>query len=341
MAAAPISAVERTPDGGYSQNRLERAERQAPRLLDARLQVLVQRVAALVGAPRASLAVLDPVSQAPVMAATYSRSFSGPPPATLRVHADIACWVTKHRAAAIIADFAGDPHARALGLIAVGSLLSVPLLSGQQVLGALTISSPSISAFNQHHLRLLEMVADLGALAIFQARQLDAVAQQTRPGARPLEVSPGQDTTPNARAIFGLAVAAIRRLVPCEEAVIFSYDAGTEILSGVAGLGIQSARLAESHIRLRDPQSVTAWVAQQRRPLLFTSGTTGFIGQATEALLAEREMALLAVPIVTHEQLWGVITLARSAPFDTNELRTMLNLSQMIAPALAQIGHAR
>jgi GAF domain-containing protein len=92
---------------------------------------------------------------------------------------------------------------------------------------------------------------------------------------------------------------------------------------------------------LSDPQSVTAWVAQQRRPLLHSIGTQGFIGRATEVLLAERELALLSVPLVAREQLRGAITLARAAPFHSGELRTMLTLSQMIAQALAQSRDAR
>jgi hypothetical protein len=44
---------------------------------------------------------------------------------------------------------------------------------------------------------------------------------------------------------------------------------------------------------------------------------------------------------VTSERLWGVITSARSAPFEGSDLRMMLNLSQMLAPALARIGYAR
>lgn len=341
MAAAPLLIEERTHERGDALSHLERLESQAARVLEAHLQRLVERLSTLVGAPRASLNVLDLASQTLVTVAACTQRSSGPLQAPLRVHEALASWVTKQRTPAIITDGASDPRTRALGLIAVGSLLSVPLLAEQQMLGALTISSPSINAFKPPNLRLLEMVADLVALAICQARHLVAVAQPIRPPVLPLEVSGRLDATSDARALFGLAVSAIRQLVRCEEAVIFRYEAGTETLSGVAGLGIHCTRLADARIRVRDPHSVTAWVAQQRRPLLLAGGATGFIGRATETLLAERELALLAVPLVAYERLWGVITLARSAPFETSDLRTMLHLSQMLAPSLAQPGHAR
>jgi GAF domain-containing protein len=44
-------------------------------------------------------------------------------------------------------------------------------------------------------------------------------------------------------------------------------------------------------------------------------------------------MALLAVPLVAGERLLGVILLARTLPFATSDLRTLLTLSQLVAQA--------
>lgn len=335
MAAVPGSTKERLA-GSRSTYRLESAEIQAARLLDTQLQRLVERVAILMDAPWASLAVLDPISQTLELAVAWSGHFGGLHQANQRVHEEVARWVTRHRAPAIISDGANDQLTRTLGILEVGSLLSVPLLSGQQVLGVLTLSSPSLSAFRPQQLRLLELVADLGALALLQARQRDAVVQQKEHLTLLLEVARGLGTAPDGRTIIDLTLSAIQRLIRCEEAVVYHYDAETETLCGVAGWGTQSPQLANVRIHVSDPQSVTAWVAQQRRPLLQAGGSRGFVGRATGALLAHRELALLAVPVVAHEQLWGVITLARAVPFEPGDLRTMLALSQLIAPALIQ-----
>jgi len=155
-----------------------------------------------------------------------------------------------------------------------------------------------------------------------------------------MEVARALSHTTEAHQVLSLTTAGIRRLIICEEAVVFSYEATTQELRGVAGLGVQSAQLAERRIQLSDPQSVTAWVARQRRPLLHSSGSRAFVGPVTDTLLIRQDLALLAVPLVAQDQLWGVITLARPAPFDTNDLRTMLNLSSFVAPALAQANRA-
>lgn len=341
MAAVLVSTKEGGATSSFPSYRLVSAEYQAARLLDTQLQRLVERAAALMEARWASLAVLDPVSQTLSLLAACSQGFSGLPPASLRVHEELARWVTREQAPAIIADGANDPRTRALGNLAVGSLLSVPLLAGQEVLGALTLSSPSINTFRPHQLRLLELVADLGALALFQARHFEAMTQQSQQLTRLLEVACELGTALDPGTLMGLTVSALRQLIHCEEAVVYRYEADTQTLCGVAGLGTHSSRLADERIRMSDPQSVTAWVAQQRRPLLHSGGARGFVGRATGALLAHRELALLAVPLVAREQLWGVITLARAAPFEPGDLRTLLTLSQLIAPALVQARNAR
>jgi GAF domain-containing protein len=336
MTAIPIQTQEDLADRAAPTRRLEGTERQSGRLLDTELQRLVERAALLVEARGAWLAVKDPGGQALELVAVWSERLSGPSLAPLQGLEELARWVIRQQAPTIIADCATDPYLRALGLQMAGSLLAVPLRTGQQVLGALILSSPSIGAFGPQHLQLLEVVADLGALALFQARQCDAVAQQKDQLMRLLEVARGLGTTPNTRAIIGLAVSALRRLIPCEEAVVYRFEADTETLCGIAGWGIHSRRLADARIRVSDPQSVTAWVAQQRRPLLHAGGANGFVGRVTGSLLAHRPMELLAVPVVAREQLWGVITLARAAAFGPGDLRTMLTLSQLIAPALIQ-----
>lgn len=338
MATASVLTQEYAEASRYTSPRLASATPEAANLVQVQLQRLVERASALLDAPVVTLAVLDPVRQRLVRAATASQHGPGSHPPALRVHQALARWVTKHRVPLLIGDGACDPRARALGPGARGSWLSVPLLSGQEVMGVLTLASPVLNAFGSLHLGVLELVAELGALTLVQERRLEAVAQQDRQQTTLLEVARALATPTDVRAIVRLTVSALGRLIPCEEAVLFRYQAKTETLCGVAGRGTHSSRLADVHIQVRDPQSVTAWVAQQRRPLLYTGGATGFVGQATEALLAHREMALLAVPLVAGEHLLGVILLARALPFATGDLRLLLTLSQLLAPALARAG---
>ena len=333
--------MEEPSTGAFDATQLaDSAEQVAVWNLDDHYRRLVERAALLVGASRASLGVLDPTTQTLSLVASFAQRLTGPIQVGLYTHERIARWAIEHRGYVAIDNLANDPRAQTPYGSASGSLLCVPLLAGQQGIGAITVSSPSLGAFRPPHLTLLELLADMAAITVLQARQIEATSRQTQHLGTLFDLSRRLNSANSSQRVFALAVAGIRRLVHCEEAVIFNHRAEEKVLLGVAGLGVESALLAERRIRLNDPQSVTAWVAQQRRPLLHSAGARAFVGPATETLMTKRDMALLAVPLLAEERLWGVITLARQPAFTNSELRTMLTLSSMIAPALAHAERA-
>lgn len=301
--------------------------------LEETFRRLVANVVPLVGAKAGGLILFSPSSKHPIPLVIYA--LEGPPPSQ-REYIRIARWVAVRRSSTILDQAATDPRMPVPDITTAGSMISVPLLSGQEVLGTLILSSPRPHAFNRQHLKLLEMLADLATTTILQAREQETIARQTQLLGAVVEVGRALSNTTDINQVFSLTTTGIRRLVACEEAVLFLYEAPAQELRGVAGLGTQSARLAEQRIQIGDTQSVTAWVARQRRPLLHSAGSRAFVGRLTDTLLTRADLALLAVPLLTQRQLWGVITLARPEPFDTNDLRTMLNLSSFVAPALAQ-----
>ena len=308
-------------------------EGKVARDLEAVFRRLVANAVILVGARAGSLALVIPPDKKPVPLVDYCPDGSWPFPPE---YSGITRWVTTRRIPALLDKGAADPRMRPPDTSPTGSLVCVPLLAGQDVLGTLMFSNPMPGAFNNQHVRLLQMVADLAAATVQQARQQEAAVQQAHLLATVVEVGRALSNTRDIRHVLSLTTAGIRRLIICEEAVLFSYEIATQELRGVAGLGTQSARLSEQRISIIDDHSVTAWVARQRRPLLHSSGSRAFVGPITDTLLTRADLALLAVPLVAQQQLWGVITLARPQPFDTNDLRTMLNLSSFVAPALAQ-----
>ncbi len=305
--------------------------------LQETFQRLVVNTAMLINARAASLALVSPGSKNQTPLVTYCPD--GPWPARSE-YEGIARWVAARQSPALIDQSSIDPREHLAGASLVGSVVCVPLLAGRDVLGTLLLAHPGPRAFHTQHVRLLEMMADMAAALIIQARQQEAAAMQAQVLGMVVEVGRALSNTKDIRQVLSLTTTGIRRLVICEEAVLFSYEAATQELRGVAGLGTQSARLAEQRIQITDAHSVTAWVARARRPLLHSSGSRTFVGRLTDTLLTRADLALLAVPLVAQNQLWGVITLARPQPFDTTDLRAMLNLSSFAAPALAQASSA-
>jgi signal transduction histidine kinase len=302
------------------------------------LNRIVTNAAALLGVRNCSLALMEPSSSILVTIASVQQPPRGQHRARFRLNEGVAGWVAANLTPAIIDDVNTDPRFKALGPYSIGSMMCAPLLSGQQLLGTITVSSPETGAFNTQSLKLLLVFAEQAVFAISKVRQMAEALQQTGQLAALLDVSRAMTSTLDARQIFRAIVAGIRRLVRCDDAVIFGYDEAEQELRVVAGMGLRSARLSDMRIRLSDTQSVAAWVAQKRRPLLHAPGERSGIGQVTEAFLAGDDLALLSVPLLSKERLRGVVTLARPYPFDSGDLRAMLNLSNIVATALENAG---
>jgi signal transduction histidine kinase len=302
------------------------------------LNRIVANAADLLGIRNCSLALLEPTSSTLVTIASVQTPPKGQRRARFHLNEGVAGWVAANLTPAIIDDVSIDARFKALGPYSIGSMICAPLMSGQQLLGTITASSPETGAFKAQSLKVLQMFAEQAVFAISKVRQMAEALQQTGQLAALLDVSRAMTSTLDARQIFRAIVAGIRRLVRCDDAMIFGYDEGEQELRVVAGMGLRSARLSDVRIRLSDNQSIAAWVAQKRRPLLHSPGEHSGVGQVTEAFLAGDDLALLSVPLLSKERLRGVVTLARPYPFDSSDLRAMLNLSNIVATALENAG---
>jgi signal transduction histidine kinase len=306
-------------------------------LADA-LNRIATHTADLLGVRNCSLALMEPTSSTLVTIVSVQAPPKGQRRARFRLNEGVAGWVAANLSSAIIDDVSLDARFKALGPYSVGSMICAPLLSGQQLLGTITASSPELATFNDQSLKILQMFAEQAVFAISKVRQMAEALQQTSQLAALLDVSRAMTSTLDARQIFRAIVAGIRRLVRCDDAMIFGFDESDQELRVVAGMGLRSARLSDVRIRLSDNQSIAAWVAQKRRPILHSPGEHNGVGQVTEAFLAGDDLALLSVPLMSKERLRGVVTLARSYPFDSSDLRAMLNLSNIVATALENAG---
>jgi signal transduction histidine kinase len=306
-------------------------------LADA-LNRIIAHTAELLRVRNCSLALMEPTSSTLVTIVSVQPTPKGQRRARFHLNEGVAGWVAANLSSVIIDDVSIDSRFKALGPYSIGSMICAPLMSGQQLLGTITASSPERDFFDAESLKILQMFAEQAVFAISKVRQMAEALQQTGQLAALLDVSRAMTSTLDARQIFRAIVAGIRRLVRCDDAMIFGFDENEQELRVVAGMGLRSARLSDVRIHMSDTQSIAAWVAQKRRPLLHAPGEHNGVGQVTEAFLAGDDLALLSVPLMSKERLRGVVTLARSYQFDSSDLRAMLNLSNIVATALENAG---
>ncbi len=121
------------------------------------LEAVTQASVELVGADASSIMLLDEERRELLIKASTGLQPGGEEAVSFKVGEGVAGWVAEHRKPAMISDAASDPRFKTLGeqSVAIGSLLCVPLLTREGVIGTLTVSSPQQKAFGQDHEELL------------------------------------------------------------------------------------------------------------------------------------------------------------------------------------------
>lgn len=334
-------------------------EGESQELVDV-LSKIVQNAGALLEVNNCSVALLDIAGTTLVKLAALQKHGHQPRHTRFRLNEGVAGWVAEHGEPLIINDVSRDTRFKRLGRISVGSMVCVPLIDGETFIGTLTVSSAERDSFNPRKVQMLTIFAEQAVLAITNARHAELAQRQAEQLEMLLDLSRGITTRLDADGLYRTILADIRRLVPCDVALIYQHNERTQELVPVAELSgmlfspmhpaceqdvCTSAVLTEDiqreRISLHNSTSGIAWAAIHRHPMLHTSAHMPQAEQEATLLISsalEHEaVAEMATPLVSKNVLYGVIALQRGEAFTSEELRLVRNLSNMAAAALENV----
>jgi PAS domain S-box-containing protein len=306
------------------------------------LQKIVQNAGALLDVHNCSVALLNARGTMLVTLAALQKQGKKLRQTRFQLNEGVAGWVAEHREALIINNVSLDPRFKRLGRLPIGSIICVPLIDKNNFVGAITASSPEIDAFNEKKVKMFSIFADQAVLAITNARHAEIAQRQANQLEMLLHLSRSITTSLDPETLYRTILIDVQRLVSCDEARIYLYRERQQELYSVAewlsthpeAVGIHEQEdtggMTTTHVRqesfsLYDTHSIPALAAIHRHPMLVAPGQNGL-----EAVSG----AELAAPFVSKDILYGVLSLKRAEPFDSEELRLVRNLSNMAAAAL-------
>jgi signal transduction histidine kinase len=301
---------------------------------------IVQHAGALLEASHCSLALVDASNTAVVTLAALLPHGQQPRRTRFRFNEGVAGWVAAHRCSLLLNHAEHDPRFKRLGSQPIGSILCVPLLDQQQLLGTLTVSSTQVDCFDEQKQRILEILAEQAVQTIVHARQTAIAQQQARQREMLFHLSRTIVAHLDPETLYGTVLNAIQRVAPCRQATIYLTDENARTLVPVAELNTEQLPMADTHnipdirttqfasqpIDLDNEQLLPSWASRHRHPMLrapFRSGDN------PELFPAE-----LAVPLLARNTLYGVIWLTRSTAFHSDEFRLVRHISSMTTAAL-------
>ena len=366
-------------------------EGESQELVDV-LQKIVRNAGALLEVRNCSIALLDTAGTTLVTLAALQKNGRKPRHTRFRISEGVAGWVAQYHEALVISDVNLDPRFKRLGRVPIGSMICVPLLDDDRFIGTLTASSQETHVFDAKKVKMMTIFAEQAVLAIINARHAEIARRQANQLEMLLNLSRGITTRLDPDALYRTLLVDVQRLVPCDLATLYRYQEGTQELFPVAELygadtpgefdesavyisDVKTFDLHQERIRLHDSQSVTAWAAVHKHPMLHapiipiapttsTTPTTPTMPTPMTRVQAESshrcdehmgdvpgiadipdrmdgddvgDMAILAAPLVSKQILYGVLSLKRIQPFSSEELRLIRNLSNMAAAAVENV----
>lgn len=153
--------------------------------IDVLLNRTLQALANLTGVKHGSVMLVESGTDLLVDRAVLSETEHIPGFTRFQMGEGIVGWIAQHRQPAVVNDVRTDERWVELDAYGerrgknTGSLVGMPLIAGDDVVGVLMLSHPDPNYFNQSHIRLLKAIAGEIAIAIYNAQLYEFLGDRT------------------------------------------------------------------------------------------------------------------------------------------------------------------
>lgn len=259
-----------------------------------------------------------------------------------RLGEGIAGWVLEFETPTAVQDVSADHRNRSCPIDGEGvkSLVSVPLQSGDHVIGVLHALSSRRRLFTVGEMELLYTIANQVGAAVANAQMYEDARQKSeeiRKGVRRIARALGSslDGRQTAQTIADLAL----EMTGADRGLLFSFDSQGN-LAAQAAASFKSPLAALPTISLADagrgPETATAYVARRGRSLTIEDfgKDTRFVLPAFAA--RERVTGYLGVPLKLGKEVLGVLEVYTREPrrFTADEIRLLITFASQASVGL-------
>ena len=204
----------------------------------------------------------------------------------------------------------------------VRTILWVPILKGDDLLGVMTLYHMQVRPFTDKQIALVQTFADQAAIAIENVRLLDTLRQRTDELGRSVgelralgEVSQAVNSTLDLETVLSTIVAKATQLSGTEAGAIYVFDELRRALRLRATYGMDQKlidALTQQTIGMNEPY--VAAVFAEREPLQVPDLREGAPSAVNEVILRAGFRAVLVAPLSRGEEMIGVLVVRRRSP---------------------------
>ena len=253
--------------------------------------------------------------------------------AKMRVGEGVAGCAVMEKRAIYVPDTRADPHFVDSGTD-VRSLLVVPMILGETVIGTLSLDSAETAAFTQDDERLLVMLANQAAVAIENAR-LYGEAKRANELAALNKIVTAIASTLDLDQVLTLAMQGINETLRVEAGSLLLLDEAKGGL--VPRMTLWGEKSAQGEMALTLEQGIAGQVVREGKPLLVLDARQeGQLSSTTAQLLGMEARSVLCVPLVLREKTIGAIEVInkQGSRFTEDDLTLLNSIAASVAIAI-------
>ena len=224
----------------------------------------------------------------------------------------------------------GDPLPRAAAEAGIRTMLVVPMLRDDDLIGAITIYRQRVSPFADRQIELVSNFAKQAVIAIENARLLRELRQRTEELSKSLEQQTAtadvlkiiSRSTVDLETVLDTLVETVARLCRADQTSMFRRRDDLYHIVATRGLSAEAKEFELAHPLTPGHGSLTGRVAMERRPVHIPD-----VLQDQEYTYRERQKivgyrTMLGIPLLREDELVGhfIITRTRVEPFTDKEI---------------------
>ncbi len=243
--------------------------------------------------------------------------------------AGVASHVARTRRPQIVADIETDPLVtdrlrRTAPLRGFRSMLCVPMLRHDQAIGLITVTRRLPGAFSEDEVSLLQTFADQAVIAIENVRLFQELQARTADLTRSVgelealsEVGRAISSTLDLETVLATIVSRANELAETDGGAIYEFDEGTRVFRLRA-----TDRFPEEFVAalratpLVYGEGAVGRAAAARAPVQVAdvTDTDAYASRVRDVLVRSGYRSLLAVPLVSEDEVVGALVVNRRAP---------------------------
>jgi len=237
-------------------------------------QRALDETCAAVGATRGVVLVLEPDGEHVRLAAVTGYQAESVQALNERLHLHLgnglAGWVMTQRQTALVDDVTQDARWLLVSGLDdwVRSALSVPFLSGDKLVGALSLYSDQVAFFQPEHRQLAESVAAVVAMAVENARLFQETHRRAVELGTLYDVFAAAATSVHLEEVLHRSVAALRQALQPDSVTLLLVEPETGNLIIRAGVNAAGEVFLAHQPVPRSATALVTWVADTGQPVL-------------------------------------------------------------------------